>query len=355
MANKFLLKRGTAAGLVTLAGAGSLNVGELYFITDQGRITVGLTTTTHSPLAKVSELFISPMTTAGDVIVGGAAGAATRLGIGANGTVLTSNGTTASWQTVAAGLTNPMTGVGDLIVGGTSGAPTRLANPGAAGLYLISNAAGVAPSWQAMPTPNFANVAGAIGGGAAGSLPYQTAFSTTAFLAAGTNGYVLTMVSGAPAWAAASGGGGGSGIKFTESETAPVAPTIGDIWLVPSTSTWYQRVTNASAGAVWMEINSGASANVSGSGTATINFGNHPGSNEASVAITGQAGITTGKTPTAVFAYTSLGPKTANDHRYAALLAELICGPVTDGVGFTVYATSLEKLTGSFTIKFTWN
>jgi hypothetical protein len=44
---------------------------------------------------------LSPMTTQGDVIVGGAAGAAGRVAIGANGTVLASNGTTASFQTIS--------------------------------------------------------------------------------------------------------------------------------------------------------------------------------------------------------------------------------------------------------------
>lgn len=42
----------------------------------------------------------NPMTTAGDLILGGTAGAATRLGIGGNNTALMSNGTTASWQSV---------------------------------------------------------------------------------------------------------------------------------------------------------------------------------------------------------------------------------------------------------------
>ena len=48
---------------------------------------------------------LSPMTTAGDLILGGAAGTGTRLGIGSNGTVLTSNGTTASWQAAASAVT----------------------------------------------------------------------------------------------------------------------------------------------------------------------------------------------------------------------------------------------------------
>lgn len=41
-----------------------------------------------------------------------------------------------------------------------------------------------------------------LAGGAAGSVPYQSASGTTTFLAAGTNGYVLTLSGGVPTWAA---------------------------------------------------------------------------------------------------------------------------------------------------------
>lgn len=51
---------------------------------------------------------LSPITTAGDLIVGNGSNSATRLGIGAAGTYLTSNGTTASWGSITGGtiLTN---------------------------------------------------------------------------------------------------------------------------------------------------------------------------------------------------------------------------------------------------------
>ena len=39
-----------------------------------------------------------------------------------------------------------------------------------------------------------------LAGGANGSLPYQTASGTTTFLAAGTNGYILTLTAGVPSW-----------------------------------------------------------------------------------------------------------------------------------------------------------
>jgi hypothetical protein len=70
--------------------------------------------------------------------------------------------------TPSGGLTNPMTTAGDVIVGGAAGAPARLA--------------------------------------------------------VGSSGQVLTVVSGAPAWAAAGGGGGGGGFSpFPASLTAPLS------------------------------------------------------------------------------------------------------------------------------------
>lgn len=46
---------------------------------------------------------LSPITSTGDLILGNGANSATRLGIGTNGYVLTSNGTTASWAALPAG------------------------------------------------------------------------------------------------------------------------------------------------------------------------------------------------------------------------------------------------------------
>ena len=46
---------------------------------------------------------LSPITTTGDLILGNGTNSATRLAIGANGYILTSNGTTASWVAAASG------------------------------------------------------------------------------------------------------------------------------------------------------------------------------------------------------------------------------------------------------------
>jgi hypothetical protein len=49
-------------------------------------------------------------------------------------------------------------------------------------------------------TATSATTATNLAGGTAGSLPYQSATSTTTFLAAGTNGQILTLAAGVPAW-----------------------------------------------------------------------------------------------------------------------------------------------------------
>ena len=69
--------------------------------------------------------FANPMTTAADIIVGGTAGAPTRLAKGSDGQVLTVDPTThlLLWATP---FSNPMTTKGDIIAGGASGVATRL-------------------------------------------------------------------------------------------------------------------------------------------------------------------------------------------------------------------------------------
>jgi hypothetical protein len=70
---------------------------------------------------------INPMTTAGDLIIGGTVGAPARLAIGTLNQVLTVTSSGVGWQTPSAGgFTNPMTTANDIIIGGTNGVATRL-------------------------------------------------------------------------------------------------------------------------------------------------------------------------------------------------------------------------------------
>ena len=84
-------------------------------------------------------------------------------------------------------------------------------------------------------TATSATTATNLAGGAAGSVPYQSASSTTALLAAGSNGQVLTLASGVPSWAtpttgtvtSVSGTGTVSGISLSGTVTSTGNLTLG--------------------------------------------------------------------------------------------------------------------------------
>jgi len=106
---------GTAAGLSATLAVGSGGTGQ----------------TTASAAFNA----LSPITTTGDLILGNGTNSATRLAIGANGYLLSSNGTTASWQPAPAG------GV-TTFAGGTTGLTPASATTGAislAGTLVVSN------------------------------------------------------------------------------------------------------------------------------------------------------------------------------------------------------------------------
>jgi hypothetical protein len=91
-------------------------------------------------------------------------------------------------------------------------------------------------------------------------------------------------------------------------------------------------------------------------GTATIDWGAHPGSNEASVVVTGQAAISgTSKCEAWVMADDTTSDHTANDHRYLPALAAFTCGAVTAGTGFTIYGRSPHKMTGTYALRWVWS
>jgi hypothetical protein len=84
-------------------------------------------------------------------------------------------------------------------------------------------------------TATSATTATNLAGGATGSLPYQSAAATTAMLAAGSNGQVLTLASGVPSWAtpttgtvtSVSGTGTVSGISLSGTVTSTGNLTLG--------------------------------------------------------------------------------------------------------------------------------
>jgi hypothetical protein len=91
-------------------------------------------------------------------------------------------------------------------------------------------------------------------------------------------------------------------------------------------------------------------------GTATLDFGASPGSNEASVAVTGQTGIGAGSDASAfIMGDDTSVEHTAADHRYLAALIGLSCGTPSAGVGFTIYGRSTQKIEGRVTCRWVWS
>ena len=127
---------------------------------------------------------LSPVTTTGDLIIGNGANSATRLAIGSNGYVLTSDGTTASWQASTGGVTS--------FSAGTTGFTPSTGTTGAVTLAGTLGTANGGTNSTATPT--------------AGGSVYGTG-TAIAYTAAGTAGEVLVSNgTSAPTWAGINGG-----------------------------------------------------------------------------------------------------------------------------------------------------
>lgn len=91
---------------------------------------------------------------------------------------------------------------------------------------------------------------------------------------------------------------------------------------------------------------------MSGTGTATIDFG--VGSNEAQVTVSVPTITAASKVESWVMGDDTSVDHTASDHRYFPVFASLTCGTPVDATGFTIYARSIEKLTGAWTVRYVW-
>lgn len=92
-----------------------------------------------------------------------------------------------------------------------------------------------------------------------------------------------------------------------------------------------------------------------GQGTAVINFGAFPGSNETSVSVTGQTAISsTSNAEAYMMGDDTTSDHTSSDHRYANSFISLTCSTPTAGTGFTIYGTCLDTMEGTFQVRWVW-
>jgi hypothetical protein len=160
--------------------------------------------------------------TQGSIILGGAGDISVELPIGAASTVLTSDGTTASWQPVSGGAITfqdggaPVAGAPHTTVNFT-GAGVTASDAGGGTLDVTIPGGGVSDFVSLTDTPGSITANGVLIGNGAGSALLN--------LGPGANGEVLTIVAGAPAWQPAPSG-------FADPMT-----TIGDIIIRDGTNT----------------------------------------------------------------------------------------------------------------------
>jgi hypothetical protein len=131
---------------------------------------------------------------------------------------------------------------------------------------------------------------------------------------------------------------------------APITLAPGKLIEIMNTTstTWYQTIPVPATG--------GGTGAVTGFGTATLNFGTFPGSNEASVTVTGLTAISgTSTTNAYIGADATSADYTANDHKYLATLIGLSCSNATGGSGFTIYGRSIHKIEGQISVDYYWS
>lgn len=78
------------------------------------------------------------------------------------------------------------------------------------------------------------------------------------------------------------------------------------------------------------------------SGTATLDFGAFPGQSDASVAVTGQAGIVSGSLVEAWIRPVATADHTADEHIVETL--RVMAGNIVAGTGFTVYGVNTSQI-----------
>ena len=132
---------------------------------------------------------LSPITSTGDIIIGNGTNSSTRLPISATaGYVLTSTGTTATWQASTGGVTSFQTSLSGLTPSSSTGGAITLAGT-------------LGPTSGGTNQTTYTK----------GDILYSSAANTLSKLGIGTANQILTVdATGVPYWAANSGGSGGS-------------------------------------------------------------------------------------------------------------------------------------------------
>ena len=360
----------TLSGTLAVANGGtgvttSTGLGNVVLSTSPTLVTPALGTPTSVTLTNATGLPLSTGVTGtlasanggtgfgtytkGDIIYASTTNTLSKLGVGTDGYVLKLTSGVPSWQAASSSLavgTSAITGgtTGQIlydnagVVGekATTGSGNVVLDTGA--VITLTNATGLPLTTGVTGTLPVANGGTNITTYATGDILYASATNTLSKLAAGTNGYVLTLAAGVPTWAA---GGGSSAI--TINTTTITGGTTG-------------RVLYDNAGTVGELANTGTGNNVLATsptlvtpilGTPTsVTLTNGTGL-PLSTGVTGTLGTSNGGTGLTGFT-------AANNAIYSTSSSALTAGTLpilAGGTGATTASTALSNLGGASTGK----
>ena len=218
----------TASGGIDNVNTGTFTVGQVLYLSpfSAGQlqntipatgliVQVGLVTYVNSSTGKIYVKQTQPLNlattqggtgltsyTAGDMIYYASGTAFTKLAIGTNGYVITSSGTapqyTAPSSLSVGTATNIAGGAAGSVPYNTAAATTSFLSIGTANQVLTVNSGATAPQYVNQSTLSVGTATN-VAGGAAGSVVYNTGAGATSFLAIGTANQVLTVNTGATA------------------------------------------------------------------------------------------------------------------------------------------------------------
>ena len=265
----------TSPVATTLGGTGltSFTSGGAVYATSTSALTTGTLPITSGGTGQTtaSAAFnaLSPITTTGDLILGTGTNTAGRLGIGANGYVLTSNGTTASWSPGASSMVYPAAGIANST--GTAWA-TSYAVSGTGDVALTTSPVFTTPNLGTPSAATLTNATGlpissgvsGLGTGVATALAVNTGTAGSVVVNGGALGTptsgTLTNATGLPIIAGTTGtltvARGGTGATTLSANAVllgngtsalqTVAPsTVGNV-LVSNGTTWVSQAPAAS-------------------------------------------------------------------------------------------------------------
>ncbi len=241
---------------------------------------------------------------------------------------------------------NPATGGGQFLVLCANRWP---ATDGTLGQTLVTNGTGTL-SWSSTGSQGATGATGPVGAtgptGLTGLTGATGAGTTGATGPTGATGLTGATGVGATGLTGATGPAGATGL------TGATGPT-GATGLTGATG-----ITGATGltGATGPTGATGATgANAVNTGTAIIDFGNYPGSNEATIAITGLTNIlSTSIVILEIPADATSVDHTASDHRYFTTFANLTSSTPITGFGFAIYSTSTQQMQGKWTVQYSW-